>query len=93
MSGTSPFSQAAMAAATKPIQAPPPEAHPAAETDIYRTFSPTEIAFWDFKKPQPAEVGVAGAGGGAPDPLARKWSAGGLFSKLGSLFGSSGPTK
>jgi hypothetical protein len=56
-----------------PSTHPPPSRAP-------RTFSPSEIAYWDFGKDK----------SGAPgEPLARKGSMGGLFSKIGSLFGSS----
>lgn len=74
---STPFSKAAL---SKPTEVPkkPEELHPASETDIYRTFTPSDVAFWDFgnKNKTPGAQGTSS----------------GLFSKIGSLFGTGGGT-
>jgi hypothetical protein len=54
-----------------------------------RTFSPSEIAFWDFKSRPKAGEAPAGAPMAGGEPLGRRPSAGGsLFSRLTSFFGA-----
>ncbi|GBF87718.1 hypothetical protein Rsub_00429 [Raphidocelis subcapitata] len=90
---SSPFSKQAVAAAAAgaaggkqpaapaaPLQVPVTHQDAPADCDLYRTFSPSDVAFWDLRKP------VDGSAG----PLTRKWSGTGFFSKLGNLFGGSG---